>query len=117
MVATTTASKKNKGRRLQQMIRDMLLEKYNELELGDLESRGMGQAGTDIVMSPLAKKHIKFDIEAKNQESISIWKCIEQAEANGGDDRIPLLIFKRSRSKIYCCLEFKKLLDIIDNFK
>jgi hypothetical protein len=114
MTANTVQSRKGKGRKLQQLIRDKLLDKHKEqLVEGDIESRGMGQSGTDIVLSPLAQTYIPFDIEAKNQESISIWKCLEQAETNTKTGRIPLLVFKRARSKTYCCLEFDKLLELI----
>ena len=114
MVAHTVQSRKGKGRKLQQLVRDKLLEKHsNSLQQGDIESRGMGQSGTDIILSPLAQTFIPFDIECKAQENLSIWKCLNQAETNTKETRIPLLVFRRARSKTYCCLEFDKLLELM----
>lgn len=106
-------SAKNKGVRLQNNIREVLYQYYPNLRSGDIKTAVMGESGTDIILSPTAKDNIPFDIEAKNQESISIWKCLEQAETNTERGRIPLLVFKRNRSKTYACLEFEKLLELL----
>lgn len=73
----------------------------------------MGSQGSDIILSPLAKKYILFDIESKCQEKLNIWSAIEQAEANAEEGRIGLVIFKRNRSKVYAVVEFHKLLSLL----
>ncbi len=65
----------------------------------DIQGREMGQSGTDIRLSDKAKEFIVFDIECKSNESLQIWKCLDQAETNTDKGRIPLLCFKRNRSK------------------
>lgn len=111
-------SRKNKGRKLQNFIRDIFNKIFEgRLEQGDLESRQMGGAGTDIVMSPLAKKLIPFDIECKNQENLNIWQSFKQAEDNTLKDRIPLLIFKRNRTEPYVMLKLVDFLSLIYNDK
>ena len=94
-----TRSRKNKGKRLQNKIRDLILETFkDELEQDDVRSITMGDSGEDILLSPVARKLFPFSVECKNQERISIWKAYEQAETNAGNHQ-PLLIIKRNNSK------------------
>ena len=107
-------SAKNKGKRLQNKIRDLILEKFNNiLEQDDVRSITMGDSGEDILLSPVARRLFPFSVECKAQESLSIWSALQQAESNAGK-HIPLLVFKRNRSKTYAVLEFKELLKLLD---
>ncbi len=107
-------SAKNKGKRLQNKVRDLILEKFNsKLEPDDVRSITMGDAGEDILLSPAARRLFPFSVECKAQESLSIWSALQQAESNAGK-HIPLVIFKRNRSKTYAVLEFKELLKLLD---
>ena len=45
----------------------------------------MGMSGEDIVLSPAAKRVIKYSFECKNQERLNLWKSLEQADSNCGD--------------------------------
>ncbi len=108
-----TSSCKNKGRALQKRIRDKILETFKSLEPDDCRSIGMGQQGCDIQLSPAAKKLFNFAVEAKNQEKISIWSCLKQAESNAKGDMVPLLVFSKNRSKTYVALEFDQFMKII----
>ena len=109
-----TRNAKAKGRRLQNQVRDLLLETFkDELEPDDIRSQIMGMSGEDIVLSPAARRLFPFSVECKAQESLSIWSALEQAESNAGK-HIPLLVFKRNRSKTYAVLEFDKLLELLD---
>ena len=106
-------SAKNKGKRLQNKIRDLILEKFDILEPDDVRSITMGDSGEDILLSPAARKLFPFSVECKNQEKLNIWGALEQAEENSGNHS-PLVIFKRNRSKTYAVLEFKELLKLLD---
>ena len=109
-----TSSGKAKGRRLQNKIRDLLLEHFSDkLEPDDVKVAIMGESGEDIKLSPAARKLIPYSFECKNQEKLSIWSSLEQAEDNSRD-HIPLLIFKRNRSKTYAVLEFDELLKLLN---
>ena len=109
-----TRSRKNKGKRLQNRIRDLILETFKDkLEPDDVRSITMGDSGEDILLSPVARKLFPFSVECKNQERLSIWDALIQAEDNSGK-HAPLLIFKRNRSKTYAVLEFKELLKLLD---
>ena len=106
-------SAKNKGRKLQNMVRDRLRSVFSEtLETNDIESQVMGMSGEDIVLSPAAKKAIRYSFECKNQERLNLWKSLEQAESNC-EDRQPVLVFKRNRTKTYIALELEEFLKII----
>lgn len=107
------SSAKNKGRGLQNKMRDIFRYIFKGmLEDGDIESRQMGGSGTDLVLSPLAKKHIPFDFECKNTESLSIYAVIQQAKANTTKDRIPLIVFKKNGLEMWCALPLDEFMRI-----
>ena len=106
-------SAKNKGKRLQNKVRDLILEKFTQLEPDDVRSITMGDSGEDILLSPAARRVFPFSVECKNQEKLNIWSSLEQAEGNSGNHP-PLLIFKRNRSKTYAVLEFDELLKLLN---
>ena len=105
-------SAKNKGKRLQNQVRDLILEKFNQLEQDDVRSITMGDSGEDILLSPAARRLFPFSVECKNQEKLNIWSSLEQAEANSEKGK-PVLIFKRNRSKTYAVLEIQDFIDLI----
>ena len=107
-----TRSAKSKGRRLQNQIKELLLESFKELEPDDVRSAIMGETGEDNKLSPAARRQIPYSFECKNQEKINIWESLNQAEENSGDYP-PVLIFKRNRSKTYAVLELEDFIDLI----
>ena len=110
-----TASRKAKGRRLQNKIRDLLIEHFSdELEDDDIRCAIMGESGEDLKLSPAARKLIPYSIECKNQEKLNIWDSLEQAEGNS-NGYTPILIFKRNRSKTYAVVELNNFLKLIKN--
>ena len=111
-----TRSAKSNGRRLQNQVKELLLEAFTELEPDDIRTAIMGETGEDIKLSPAARREIPFSFECKNQEKINIWESLNQAEENSGDYP-PVLIFKRNRSKTYAVLEIDDFIDIINEPK
>lgn len=89
-------SAKAKGRRLQQQIRDFLLELYPHLTKDDVRSTGMGQQGEDIQLSPLARESIPFQIECKNKREVAVINWLQQAAEHG--DHIPIVVAKQDYS-------------------
>ena len=83
------------------------------LETNDIESQVMGMSGEDIVLSPAAKKVIQYSFECKNQERLNLWGSLEQADGNS-DNRQPVLVFKRNRSKIYVAIEFDHFIELLE---
>jgi hypothetical protein len=113
------SSSKAKGRRLQDYIRDLLrlkfIKEWNllpKLEDDDIKCQIMGVSGEDIVLSPAARKVIPYSFECKNQEKINVWKALEQAESNA-ENRTPVVIIKRNRSKVYAVMEAEEWINLI----
>jgi len=108
-----TRSAKAKGRRLQNSVVESLYKTFSQLREGDIKPAIMGESGQDVKLSPTAEDIIPFDIECKNQQKISVWAALKQAEGNVKEGRIPLLIFKRNNSKTYAVIEWEKLLELL----
>ena len=112
MVATTTKSRKAKGREFQQKIASRIREVFN-LPDPDAVSTAMGQSGVDIQLSQAAREIFPYAIECKKAETTKIWEWISQAEENGKKTGLhPLLVFSRSRSKIYAVVELEHFLEL-----
>lgn len=91
------ASRKAKGRKLQQWICEKISSMLNIPWGPDeiISSRGGGQSGTDVVLLGEAKRLFPFSIEAKSQETYSMPSFIKQAKDNKLDNTDWLLIIKR----------------------
>ena len=113
MVASTPASRKAKGRRLQQAVRQDLIDRL-DIHEGDILSTAMGQAGCDLYLSPAARARFPFAVECKHQETISLptwWRqCTRNAAAEG---LTPLLILKQSRRDALAVLRWSDLLALL----
>lgn len=91
---------KSKGRRFQKYIAEKLSEITGIPQGKDclIQSREMGQSGTDIKLIGDALKKIPFSIEAKNAENWKIHEWIEQAKTNKLPDTEWLLFAKRNHT-------------------
>lgn len=109
-----TSSCKAKGRRAAQEVKDLLLSYCLDLESGDITVTPSGVPGVDLHLSPKAKLIYPFCIECKNQESLQIWKALEQAQSHKKHElECPVLFFKRNHSNLYVALnanDFIKLM-------
>jgi hypothetical protein len=92
-----TQSAKAKGRRLQQWVRDQLIEKL-EVHPEDVESRSMGAGGEDLIMARAAREKFPYSVECKNQEKMNVWESYSQATDNSGDYE-PIVVIKRNNHK------------------
>jgi len=113
VVATTPASRKAKGRRFQQAVRQDLIDHLGVPE-GDVLSTAMGQSGCDLYLSPAARAQFPFAVECKAQEAIALpawWRqCAANAEAEG---LAPLLVLKQSRREALAVLRWSDLLALL----
>lgn len=116
-MANTPRSRKAKGRRLQNDIRDTILEHFPEFHQDDVVSTQMGGAGTDIQLSPAAREKFPYSIEAKNVEKLNIWSAIDQAASNIKENTHPVVFFKRNRSKTYAVIEADHFFELIKKLK
>lgn len=92
-----TQSAKAKGRRLQQWVRDQLIESL-DVHPEDIESRPMGSQGEDLIMARAAREKFPFSVECKNTEKLNVWEAYEQAKANKGNYE-PLVVMKKNGKK------------------
>ena len=92
-----TQSAKAKGRRLQQWIRDKLIEQL-DVHPEDIESRSMGAGGEDLIMARAARQKFPYSIACKNVEKLNVWDAYSQASENSGDYE-PIVVMKKNGKK------------------
>ena len=107
-----TQSAKAKGRKLQQWMRNLLIEKL-EVHPEDIESRSMGAGGEDLIMARAAREKFPLSIECKNQEKVNIWESYKQAEENSKDYE-PVVVIKRNNSKPLVVIDAEYFVSMFD---
>ena len=112
-MARSAKSSKAKGRRLQNYVRDMLRDVYNQLHEDDIKSQTMGMTGEDIVRSPAAKEVCTFSFECKNVERLQMWQAIDQCENNKPDCTAPAIVFKKNQKDAYVAIPFLVFCDML----
>ena len=108
-----TASKKAKGRKLQDFVRDNLLSCFPFLEQDDIKVAIMGESGEDIKLSPAARKSIPYSFECKNVERLQFWSSVEQCEANCKENISPAVVVKKNRKQPMVAIPFSMFLELI----
>lgn len=104
-------SAKAKGRRLQQAVRDAILEAFSGLESDDVRSTSMGAGGEDVLLSPAARKLFPYTIECKNLAKIAVYNYYVQA--TGHNDYEPLVVIKQNRSKPLAVVDFEHFMELV----
>ena len=111
-----TSSKKAKGRRLQNWVRDELLKRFPKLTDNDVVCAIMGERGIDVKLSSKAKKFIPFSIECKNQEAFkNIYKAYGQSCYNSKKNLEPIVFVKMNKHEPLIVLDAKYFLDNLAN--
>ena len=103
-------SAKAKGRRLQQWVRDQLIEQL-DVHPEDIESRSMGAGGEDLIMARAARQKFPYSIECKNVEKLNIWEAYSQATANSGNYE-PICVTKKNNVKPLVVLDAEYFIDL-----
>jgi len=112
-MSISVASRKAKGRRLQDWVRDQLYKRFSSLEEGDIRGAIMGETGADIKLSPLAAKQIPLKIECKAREGYKgIYDAYQQATGHEGKGE-PVLIIKMNREAPLAIINASYFLDLI----
>ena len=106
-------SAKAKGRRLQQWVRDKLIECL-DIHPEDIESRSMGAGGEDLIMARAARSKFPHSIECKNVEKLNIWESYEQAKANSGDYE-PIVVIKKNGKKPLVVVDAEFYIQMFNN--
>lgn len=107
----TPSSAKAKGRALQQAVRKLLLETFPELEGDDVVSTPMGVQGSDIQLSPAARKLLPYQIECKNKATSQLHTYYNQAKTHGSYE--PLVIVKKNRAEVLVAMKLDHFLQLL----
>lgn len=110
--AIKVSSRKAKGRRLQQWVRDAILDRFSQFGLTekDVRSVPMGVNGVDIQLSEAASKLIPWDIEAKNHKKMAVFQLYKQACGHGNN---PCLVIKQDRDNPLVVIDAEKFFDML----
>lgn len=52
-------------------------------------------------------------LEVKCQESLNIWRALQQAETDARPTDLPVVVFKRNHTRFYAALPFDELLALL----
>lgn len=91
------SSAKQKGRLLQQWVRDKMMSYAPELREGDIRSTSMGAGGEDVQLSPTARDIYPIQVECKNLAKIAVYDYYKQAAAHGPNE--PVVVIKQNQCK------------------
>jgi len=106
-----TATRKAKGRKLQQYIVALILKYFPALSKDDVKSTAMGLNGADVQLSAKAKSLFPYSIECKNQERIkSIYKFYTQAERHCASEAVAFV--KSNRQKALAIIDAEYLIKL-----
>ena len=105
-----TQSAKAKGRKLQQWVRDQIIEQL-EVHPEDIESRSMGAGGEDLIMARAARQKFPFSVECKNVEKLNVWEAYKQAEENSKDYE-PVVVMKKNNHKTLVVIDAEHFVKI-----
>lgn len=90
----TPRSAKNKGKKLQNWVRDRILHYSPSLEPDDVKSTTMGERGEDVQLSPAARKLWPISIECKSRANYAFYRDYDQAVINCPKGCEPVLVCK-----------------------
>ena len=112
-MATSVRSRKAKGRRLQNCVRDVLLSTCPNLKKDeDISCAIMGESVIDVKLSRFAQGLFPFSIECKNKETWKgLYDAYDQAISNANLE--PVVVLKMNKRDPLIVLDFKKFVAII----
>jgi len=116
----TVRSAKAKGRNLQQKVCKKISELLNipwGREDDDLiQSRQMGQAGTDVILRGEALERFPFAVECKSAETWALPAAIRQAKNNQKEGIDWMVVLKRKEFKsAVVCLDIDVFFKLLGN--
>lgn len=107
----STASRKAKGRKLQQLVRDKVLKTFPHLDPEDVRSTAMGQGGMDVQLSPLAGASFPYAVECKRNRAFAVYGPYTQASTNAGKYE-PLLVIQGDRQKPLAIIDLDHFMEL-----
>ena len=112
-----TSSRKAKGRRLQNWVRDELLSRFKTLTDEDVYCAIMGESGADIKLSPMAQRIIPYSFECKNKETLKgIYDIMQQATRNCKKNQVPLGVIKMNNFEPLTIVNARHFFDLMRHY-
>ncbi len=108
----TTHSAKAKGRRLQMLVRDAILDLFPRLKPEDVRSTSSGAGGVDVQLSTAAARKFPYRIETKNLKKHSVYSLWDQAVSHKGPPN-PLLIIKSDRREPLAVITLEHFMELV----
>ena len=104
-----TSSAKQKGRALQQFVRDSIIDllKPYGVVADDVKSTSMGASGEDVQLSPLAKRLLPVSVECKSHKAMAIYTWWTQCLSNTKAGERPLLVIKINQKKPLAVMDYQ----------
>ena len=107
------SSAKAKGRKLQQVVRDAVLNCFPFLTDKDVKSTTMGESGIDVQLSEAARKLFPWAVECKNYSKIAVYAWWEQATKAAESEKLaPLLVIKANLKEPLACLRLEDFMKL-----
>ena len=107
-------SRKIKGKRLQNYVRDKILRTFPHLKKKDVVCVENGIQGPDIILSKVGMKLCPFQFEIKNQEKLKgIYGWYSQANKKIPKGLSPVVVMKMNGSDPLVVIDFKTFLELI----
>lgn len=111
----STASCKQKARKLQQLVARRILQAFPDLTEDDVLSNPMGSGGEDVLMSRASRDKFPFSVECKAHSKIAVYKFYEQAARNTPNSQIePLVVIKADRKKPLVLIDLEAFMSLWD---
>ena len=106
-------SRKAKGRKLQNFVRDKVLKAFRHLKKGDVVCVENYMPGADIILSKVAKKLCPYSFECKNQEKMkTIYDFYKQASKNSRKLE-PVLVMKMNTREPIVVISMEDFFELI----
>lgn len=98
---------KSKGTRGEKEVQELLRDAGYTRTKRNLGSGAQG--GGDLIESIPG-----HSIEVKRVERLNVWKALAQCEAAASPTDVPLLVFRRNRSRWYACVPLDDYLPLVE---
>ena len=106
-------SRKAKGRRLQNFVRDKILKNFPHLRAKDVQCVENYAPGPDIILSKVGRKLVPYQFEIKNQEKMkTVYDFYKQASKNSRKLELVVVMKMNSRDPLVV-IDFEHFLELI----
>ena len=106
-------SRKIKGRRLTNFVREKILKAFPHLKAKDVVCAENGQPGPDLILSKVAKALVPFQWEMKNQQKMKTIYTWHKQASKGAGELTPVVVAKQNSKDPLVIIDFKEFIKLI----